>query len=90
MAEAGITPDAPLPSPTVPPLPLTGLHCTTCVGGRQYFLQTGSVADVMVAKRIAFAVMGYAGLRIGEVEQLRWEDLHMSRARSTPNLPLHA
>ena len=26
-------------------------------------------------ERIAFALMGYAGLRIGEVEQLRWEDI---------------
>ena len=27
-------------------------------------------------EKLACALMGYAGLRIGEVEQLRWEDLH--------------
>jgi len=27
-------------------------------------------------EKAAFALMGYGGLRIGEVEQLRWEDLH--------------
>ena len=27
-------------------------------------------------EKLAFALMGYAGLRIGEVEQLRWEDIH--------------
>jgi integrase len=26
-------------------------------------------------EKLAFALMGYAGLRIGEVEQLRWEDI---------------
>ena len=26
-------------------------------------------------EKVAFALMGYAGLRIGEVEQLRWEDI---------------
>ena len=34
---------------------------------------------ISIAKRedrLAFALMGYAGLRIGEVEQLRWDDLH--------------
>jgi len=31
----------------------------------------------------AFALMGYAGLRIGEVEQLCWEDLHTTNDRYT-------
>jgi len=27
-------------------------------------------------EKLAFALMGYAGLRVGEVEQLQWEDIH--------------
>jgi len=34
-------------------------------------------------EKAAFALMGYAGLRIGEVEQLRWEDIHRGRGRLT-------
>ena len=32
-------------------------------------------------EKIAFALMGYAGLRIGEVEQLRWEDIRVRDGR---------
>jgi len=32
-------------------------------------------------ERLAFALMGYAGLRIGEAEALRWEDLHAEGGR---------
>jgi len=34
-------------------------------------------------EKTAFALMGYAGLRIGEVEQLCWEDLHTANGRYT-------
>lgn len=38
--------------------------------------QVDKVIEKAVAEeKAAFALMGYAGLRIGEVEQLRWEDL---------------
>jgi len=34
-------------------------------------------------EKLAFALMGYAGLRIGEVVQLRWEDLHSENGHRT-------
>ncbi len=34
-------------------------------------------------EKTAFAMMGYAGLRIGEVEQLRWEDVRFKDGRPT-------
>ncbi len=34
-------------------------------------------------EQVAFALMAYAGLRIGEVEQLRWEDLRQRDGRCT-------
>jgi integrase len=34
-------------------------------------------------EKLAFALMGYAGLRIGEVEQLRWEDISIKNKRFT-------
>ena len=41
---------------------------------------TTEQVDALIEKgvgeeKLAFALMGYAGLRIGEVEQLRWEDI---------------
>ncbi len=41
---------------------------------------TSEQVDLLIGKaageeKAAFALMGYAGLRVGEVEQLRWEDL---------------
>jgi site-specific recombinase XerD len=41
---------------------------------------TSEQVDSLIQKateqeKLAFALMGYAGLRIGEVEQLRWEDI---------------
>ncbi len=33
--------------------------------------------------RLAFALMGNAGLRMGEVEQLRWNDLHKAKGHFT-------
>ena len=39
--------------------------------------QVDSLISIAKGKdRLAFAPMDYAGLRIGEVEQLRWDDLH--------------
>ena len=42
---------------------------------------TSDQVDQLIAvahtdERVAFALMGYMGLRIGEVEQLQWPDLH--------------
>ncbi len=34
-------------------------------------------------EKLACALMGYAGLRIGEVEQLQWDDLHVGGGRFT-------
>ncbi|RIK67108.1 MAG: hypothetical protein DCC65_07770 [Planctomycetota bacterium] len=34
-------------------------------------------------ERLAFAMMAYAGLRIGEVEQIRWEDIRYRDGRPT-------
>ena len=34
-------------------------------------------------EKLACALMGYAGLRIGEVEQLQWDDLHAGGGRFT-------
>jgi integrase len=41
---------------------------------------TSAQVDALIEKadgqeKAAFALLGFAGLRIGEVEQLRWEDL---------------
>jgi site-specific recombinase XerD len=45
--------------------------------------QVDQLIEVAVGEeRAAFALMGYAGLRIGEVEQLRWEDVHMQGGRA--------
>jgi integrase len=34
-------------------------------------------------ENLAFALMGYAGLRIGEVEQLQWEDISIKKKKYT-------
>jgi len=49
---------------------------------------TSEQADKLIAaatgeEKAAFALMAYAGLRIGEVEQLRWEDLHRAGGELT-------
>jgi integrase len=49
---------------------------------------TSEQADALIhaaegEEKLACALMGYAGLRIGEVEQLRWDDLHMADGRFT-------
>jgi len=49
---------------------------------------TSDEADRLIAsargeEKAAFALMAYAGLRIGEVEQLRWEDIHRTERQPT-------
>ncbi len=39
------------------------------------------IAAAAGEEKSAFALMGYAGLRIGEVEQLRWEDVRLKDGR---------
>ena len=37
------------------------------------------IANTVGVEKAAFATLGYAGLRIGEVEQMRWSDVQMDR-----------
>jgi len=49
---------------------------------------TSEQVDTLIAAaegeaRLAFALMGYAGLRIGEVEQLHWQDVYVNDGHFT-------
>ena len=65
-----ILPDYRLAAATFPKAKASPQPCFTSDQVDQ-LIQAGTAEE-----KAAFALMGYAGLRIGEVEQLRWEDIH--------------